>query len=694
MYAKALSHLILPEPKKNSFILVLLFLAVNPVFSNRVIDSLRAELHTQTVPGDRHRLAMQLATVYGRHSLDSSLSYARQALQIAESSDMPLQAAQAMGLIAYVALYEGRMDSAQVYYQAARDRYTEIPDTLGIVQAEMNLANVDYYKGNYQQGIERLLEALRLSNLQPEGEGKNKNLASILNNLGAYYEAWDEDSLALVYYRQALRLKRVIAASDPANINFDLPVARTLNNMGGIFSSMGKYDSANVYFQESLNIHKSEVDQAGLARTYQALAELYILQHQYNQAEPYQQEAWARDQEIGEKPSLTADMQNWATIRKGQGRITEARQWALKAWEMARNVGIPHDEVGSLQLLAEIAEEQQEWQQAVEYWNQYRTLKDSLFNEEFKEETTRLTQLYESERKDNDILRLTQEAKIRELSLTRRSQQLLFLAILAGLLVAVAGLIYNRYRIKRQSERQLSDKNQQLHELNTTKDKLFSIIAHDLRNPLSSFQSLSNSLEQQVFDLNREEMQQLLKRMKSSSTQLYDLLQNLLKWAMSQTGRLSFEPRIQRLSKIFDRVMMPLTPEIEAKHIAIQSDFDPTLMVWADRDMLDIILRNILSNAVKFTPVSGNITLSGKETDEGVAISIADSGVGLTQQEADRLFQPGEDVRKIGTHPAKGTGLGLQLCQELILRHGGSISAHPGTENGAIFTLFFPHDHA
>jgi len=648
---------------------------------NHILDSLKQNLALQEESVDQHRLLMQLATVMSQYSLDSVNSYAHRAREVAIKANLPVQQAQSNGLIGYVHLYGGALDSAGVWYEKARVLFAEERDTLGLVQAMMNLGSVDYYKGNYPQGIERLLEALRLTE---DDSSQLSNRAAILNNLGTYYDAWEEDSAALVYYRKALPLKREIGQS--------WSIASTLTNIGRIYTVQAAYDSAEVYLEEALDLRTRLKDEAGLASTYNALTELYIRQEKYDEAEVYQREAWKRDQQIGDKANLVADLQDWAVIRKGQGQVAEAETYALRALDLANELGIAHDRVNSLKILAEIAEAQQDWRQAVGYWNAHRALSDSLFDREYKEEIARLTQLYESEKKDKDILRLTQETEIQELTLNRRSQQILFLALFSGLLLALAVLVYKQYRQKRLNEQVLGEKNAQLRELNQTKDSLFSIVAHDLRNPLSAFRSLSNSLEEQVFDLSREEIHQFLKRMQASSHQLFDLLQNLLQWAMSQTGRLTFEPRILRLSSVINTVLQPLETEIQVRHLQVATHFDPTLILWADRSMLEIILRNLVSNAIKFSPQEGEIQFLAGEDETGTWVEVHDQGIGLTAEEASQLFEEGVDMRTIGTHSAKGTGLGLQLSKDLIARHGGEISAKPGEENGAIFRLYFPHE--
>lgn len=229
-----------------------------------------------------------------------------------------------------------------------------------------------------------------------------------------------------------------------------------------------------------------------------------------------------------------------------------------------------------------------------------------------------------------------------------------------------------------------------LKELNATKDKFFSIIAHDLRNPLSAFKQLTEMLVSDFHQFTETEKQEALQAMEHSSKNLYELLEKLLLWSRSQTGKIKPNPQVIDLSIITKAVVDLSLQNIENKNITIVNNITSPTLAYADANMTDTILRNLISNAIKFTQKNGTITIYSKETNDSVEISVKDTGIGMDPKRIESLFKVDEQHSLRGTEDEPGTGLGLILCKEFAEANNGKIRVESSLGIGTTFTFSLP----
>ncbi len=232
----------------------------------------------------------------------------------------------------------------------------------------------------------------------------------------------------------------------------------------------------------------------------------------------------------------------------------------------------------------------------------------------------------------------------------------------------------------------------QLHELNATKDKFFSIIAHDLKNPFFSIMGFSKILLDKHEQLEAGKTKAYLKAIDESASQAYELLENLLTWAQSQRGHMEFNPDFFELKHLIDRNIRFLKDIAEKKKIRIESLVGENQKVYADQNMLNTILRNLLANAIKFTYPDGLITINLISHTDYHEISVSDTGMGMSPETVSKLFKASTKSTVPGTQNEQGTGLGLLICKEFVARHQGTIRAESEPNKGSTFyfTLPFP----
>jgi ligand-binding sensor domain-containing protein/signal transduction histidine kinase len=251
-------------------------------------------------------------------------------------------------------------------------------------------------------------------------------------------------------------------------------------------------------------------------------------------------------------------------------------------------------------------------------------------------------------------------------------------------------LLISKQKLIETQTQQLNDTNQQLAILNSTKDRFFAIIAHDLRNPFHTVSGFTELLINDYKKLPAEKIERFLKLIYASSTSGNNLLENLLQWSRSQTGRISYDPITLNISAVADETINFLEGDAIRKNIKICSSIDQEIMVFADENMIKTIFRNLISNAIKFTPENGSVTITSASDDSQVEITVADTGVGVPQEYITRLFRIDTPVSTRGTSNETGTGLGLILCKEFVEKHHGKIWVESEEGTGSMFKFTLP----
>ena len=244
---------------------------------------------------------------------------------------------------------------------------------------------------------------------------------------------------------------------------------------------------------------------------------------------------------------------------------------------------------------------------------------------------------------------------------------------------------------RKKTEQQMAKQAVELLELNATKDKFFSIIAHDLRGPFGAFLNLTRIMVEDIHDMSLSKIQQFATIMSKSALNIFEMLENLLEWSRMQRGLTAFEPVRLVLNTRIVEFLLVLTDSANNKNITIFYDVPEDLEVYADIDMIESTLRNLVSNAIKFTKSGGRVTIAATQTDhESVVISVADTGIGMNKEIVKKLFRIDINVSRAGTDGESSSGLGLLLCKEFIEKHHGRIWVESEENKGSTFYFELP----
>ncbi len=229
-----------------------------------------------------------------------------------------------------------------------------------------------------------------------------------------------------------------------------------------------------------------------------------------------------------------------------------------------------------------------------------------------------------------------------------------------------------------------------LAEMLEMKDRFFSIIGHDLRNPFNTIISFTNLMLNSLDDFNKEDIERHLHILNESATHGHDLLENLLSWSRTQTGEQKVRPNKFDLSLATDLNIELFYPMAKSKNIKLSSLVKPKTYIFADENMIHTIVRNLISNAIKFTPPGGKVRMWTREKDSCLLIAVSDTGIGMDQEQLSKLFRPDHSISRPGTNEEKGTGLGLLVCKEFVELNHGQIEVNSEPRKGTTFCVKLP----
>jgi len=243
---------------------------------------------------------------------------------------------------------------------------------------------------------------------------------------------------------------------------------------------------------------------------------------------------------------------------------------------------------------------------------------------------------------------------------------------------------------RKQFEEQLKQAKEELEELNASKDKFFSIIAHDLRGPLGALHSLSEVIVENIEGYSKDKLIKFLTTQRDAAKNLLALLENLLTWSRIQRGMIEFRPQDVNIEWVISRNIDLFTPTAEQKQITLKSSIPEKVVAYADQSMINTVVRNLISNALKFTDSGGTITVSVRQDDTSIKVSVSDTGIGIDAKHVTQLFQIDAKYQRKGTANEQGTELGLILCKEFVERNGGEIRVKSDVGKGTTFTFTLP----
>jgi signal transduction histidine kinase len=371
-----------------------------------------------------------------------------------------------------------------------------------------------------------------------------------------------------------------------------------------------------------------------------------------------------------------------------------ALKYATEGYKLGEEIQSAELKAVAAKNLATVFEKLHQFEHSLRYLKIANTISDSLSSIEKAKTVSNLASRYELTKKESEIKSLSLEKEVQKTELQLESKirngLIIFLIVVSALLIVA---VY-QYRARKKANDMLviwsqaiNEKNQQLDNLNKVKDKIFSSIAHDVKSPLSSIQGLLGLMNMNM--LSAEEFQKLVVELSARVNTTTSLLENLLNWSRNQIATLKANPVKTNIKSLADECIILYQNNAREKNISLINDISDTSVVNADEEMIRIILRNLISNAIKFTKTNGEVKLHAARQENILCVSVADTGVGIPQSDLSKIFSY-EAKSTQGTAQEKGTGLGLILCKEFIEKNGGKIWVDSLHGRGSTFSFTVP----
>lgn len=584
-------------------------------------------------------------------------------------------------------------DNAITCFGRALEIYTETNNIEGIASTLNNMGGMYQRMSLYDRAQECFHEALPLYRKTDDITG----VASVLNNIGITHRQIGNLDIALNFYNRSLKLykEKDVGSTSTASV---------LNNIGIIWYEKGDYETALDYYSRALVNYENFSDSHGIAVTSHNTGIIHTRLKNYQDALESYLKSVDINKTAGNNYSLANNYNNLGELYLLKNDYNIAIEYLEKGLEIALNLSAKDLISENYLFRSHIYEETNQFEKALASYSHYNTYRDSIFTEDMGNKIAELQIMHKRASLDNELELLLKTSDIQQLQLQQVRSLIIYLVIISVISGLCISILLGMYRYRIVLNHSLQEKNQQLEsahsnlvaaetnliKLNNAKDKFFSIIAHDLKNPFNALLGFSETLIHKYNDLSREQIYTYIDIINKSATSLYQLLENLLEWSKSQTGNINYIPEKFQVKEVADREIFNLIPAANRKNISIQTEISPNITAFADKNIISAVIRNLLNNAIKFTFYDGTILISARETRKKVEVSVSDNGVGISKVAKKKLFSLDYNVTTTGTNDEKGTGLGLLLCKEFVEKSGGTLWVDSKPGKGSTFTFTIP----
>lgn len=510
-----------------------------------------------------------------------------------------------------------------------------------------------------------------------------KGIAVGYNNSGMIYNIQGRTIKAINYHKKSLAICKVI--------NDSTLMATNLFNLGITYEQNKDYDSAIIFSNKGLLISKLQKNNHQILMIYNLNGRIYTKMRLFDNAE----EMFLK---IIEAPNynnlweISYAHSGLASLYQIQKLYDKSIYHGKIAYELADKINAKWDIQSSSEILSVAYFESNQSDSAYKYLRISKIYSDSIFNKE-KEKHINYINLKNAEYQNE---KLTKDKLIQQNQIDTKN--ILIIIFIIGLLILSVLLLIiilnnkqkrylNRKLIYQNIEIEL--KNKELEKLNSTKDLMFRIIAHDLLSPLSTVVSYTDLILKHKSSMNKEEVLEIMRKFNVSTNQAYNLLENLLDWAKIQMGEISIYPKTILIYDLVKMVTAIYETAFKSKDLSFSIDIDNKIEVFVDKNMISTVIRNLISNAIKFTPKGGSISIKAHKKYDEVELIITDTGVGIDEADILKLFDLNPSFTTIGTSGEKGSGIGLMLCREFVEKANGKIWAEskPGVGTQFHFTI-------
>jgi len=642
--------------------LLIFSLQASLIFSQTNFDSLMQNISGKD-DSVKIRMLNDLSWDYRSNNPPLALQLGNEAVKIARSHGDNHLLAESINLVGVVYRYLNKYDKALDNFKEALEISVTSKDTNQIAYSYNNIGGLYRVQGSYDLALEYIFKALYLF----EKIKDNNGAAFCTINIGMIYRRQKNFQKALEYLMRTLQLReqtgdrngKALALIQIAKINFE-----TGNSLSAL----------NYYYKVEKEYSYLD-DQKGLADTWGGIADILSQKENNAKSIEYRIKALEMAEKIGYVQGIVTSRISLGFIYAQEGKINLAENYFNDALKLADSSNIASSKIECYSALSKFNELKKDFKQAYFYSQKTSVLRDSLRKKENIERTAGLEAIYDWEKREKENILLYKDLELKE-------RQRNYLFVIVVLVLFVSFVMYRMYRSKKIDSEQLA-------KFNTMKDTLLRIIAHDLKTPFNVIFGYTEVLKEDFKSISDEEKLTYLESIRKASRLSIQLLENLTMWSKSHADKIEFKPANINLGDVVKENIYILEPSAESKKISITSTIPENVEVFADENMLKTILRNLISNGIKFTNEKGKINIYCEQSKNEVKIFVEDNGVGMDDVTKESLFNLEEFLSAEGTAGERGTGFGLVLCKEFVSKNGGKIWAESelGIGSKFIFTL-------
>lgn len=658
------------------------------------ITELLQQLKKPMADTTRISVLRKLSAAYSSVDPQKKFLYARKYMAIAKRLEIDSIVADAyldMGISYGI---RSKNDSALYYFSLGYEKAVAANYQRGMGRSFSNAGFAYDRMDNKQEAIKNYMQAIKIYKRIHFAKGINQ----CYMNIGALYFDLGQYKFAEYYFSESL--KNYTLAKD------EYGMGNAMYSLGNINRSLKKYAEARKYYIKSLEIHTKAGDLTRIALARMGLGRLDSDQGNYHEAIKNLEIAISLDREVENSYNESAALVSLAAAYTGLKDYRNAEKNALLALNLGKEIGSKVTRGDALEELVKVYRMQGKIKEAFRYQTDY------IDNRESQEAEKTINDVMQTDfkrvRSENDGLLEDN----REISLRNNDyfKTILVTSVLLFLVFILVLLLYRRNHEKLQVNKLLraqkeeiavinnelgllnkelnvqmditTQQNAELAKLNAVKNKFFSIVSHDLRSPLTNLQMLFRLYREG--ELNTQELSELLSRLEETIYSTSNFLDNLLEWSKNQLEGMNVRPVNFDVSLLISENIDLVRSQIKLKGLQLGNHADKGLMVFADSNMINVVIRNLLSNSIKFCNPGDQITFGAKQEGQKVLISISDNGPGISNEDCKKIFHLEHTISK-GTYGEKGHQIGLVLCKDMVEQNGGRIWVECGPENGTIF---------
>ncbi len=577
-------------------------------------------------------------------------------------------------------------------YNRSRKFYRQLGDTLGIAKVNNSIGLIEIKRGNYNVGLQNSLSAIHIF----ESRNLKDELSSAYNNLSEAYYNTNQIDKALEFNIKALNVRKQLRDS--------VGIKNSTKNIALLYSERKEHRKAIEYFETVLSLINPITDQRLKGEILPRIGAEYLQFKDYGKAAEYLVEGLTFNRQIDNEDGILRALNAIGELNMQQKNLRTAQAQIDEAYDIATKIDNKEELLKNYKLHKELDSIRGRFQNAFFWQGKYYSLKSEM-DKEIQPITPVITKpieiepIEDEEDVDNDMaLKLKEQENDKTFKKLKAISYVLGAAFL--IVSTILLLIYLKRKNTLKFNEELQDKNleirlknqefakqkQHLEEVNHVKDRLFSIVSHDLKDSISSIKGCIDLLKED--GISKEEFYDLIPELSENADSASQLLYNLLNWSKSQMQSLKPKPELFNIQEVFRSKMSLVEQKVEQKRIVL-IDESRRDFIYADKSMVEIVVQNLITNAVKFSRVADVITVSNTDLSGNSLICVEDTGVGIAPENVDKLFKNGSFTTR-GTDNEKGTGLGLSICKELVELNNGRIWVESTLGIGTKFYVELP----